>query len=203
MRRKTTFTPSCLPDVFRRLLLEDTHTDSTLILTLKTDYTLVVIKHSISGIFYRQTYSQNLCLWKFHRIWVFIWLSQQPLNDCIYLTAGKVDDHQHHGISLDARRLWNKVVHDTHPPLSEPLSQTFPTRTQKSGIKGRGRRKRVKMSFSQCHMYDRRRMQQIPITSPMMIESLHRRDLIMDTRLLIPGIVPILCWEEEGKQERN
>lgn len=39
------------------------------------------------------------------------------------------------------------------------------------------------------HMYVKNRIKQIPMTSPIIIESLRRRVLIMDRRLLMPGIV--------------
>ena len=43
----------------------------------------------------------------------------------------------------------------------------------------------------QCHRYVRMIIVQTPMTTPIMMESRRRRDFIIDTRLLIPGMVPM------------
>ena len=48
-----------------------------------------------------------------------------------------------------------------------------------------------KIPHRQRHRYVRMIIVQTPITTPIMMESRRRRDFIIDTRLLMPGIVPM------------
>lgn len=53
------------------------------------------------------------------------------------------------------------------------------------------------------HQYEKSNMKQTPMTTPRIMESRRRRDLIMETSLFIPGIVPDVVSATENTSRRG